>query len=123
MTDDFDPRMLIAIRVTVDNLVKPLDLPEHPRDGDCLDWAPRLTALLVDAGLPAITVTVIGWLHHDTSLIGWLHKATVIDGGAVVDCTARQFHPDFPVLWVTTPGNYAAQLGERTGVETVTFEP
>ncbi len=125
MSDDgqLHPHVLYAIGVAVRNVAADLDLPQQPADGDCLDWAPRMTQLLNDAGLPALTVTVIGWLHHGSSLIGWIHKATVIDAGVVVDCTARQFHPDFPVLWITTPYNYAEQLGTRTGVETVTFEP
>ncbi len=121
--DPLGQHRLYAIGVVVREVAGTLDLPQQPRDGDCLDWAPRMTGLLVTAGLPARTVVVIGWLNRDTSLIGWIHKATFIDGGVVVDCTARQFHPDFPILWVTTPVNYATQLGTRTGVESVTFEP
>lgn len=123
MSQEFDPQVMNALRRIIDQVVAPdLALPEHPRDGDCLDWAPRITTHLKSAGIAAATVTVIGWTNRATKVLVFVHLATHIDGGVMVDGTARQFSPAFPPLLVTTLSNYCAKLAELTGVAEVSVE-
>ncbi len=96
-----------------------LPTPQEPRDGDCLDWAPRVTTELLADGLPARTA----WVHafvpfgNGTALL-FSHMVTMV-GNLVVDTTARQFHPDFPLKWVAEKPQYIERVKELTGVSTV----
>jgi hypothetical protein len=99
------------------------ELPEQgePVDGDCLTLAPLITAMLYEAGLPARTVTVWGWLGG--GLVGFVHMATLVDPGTVVDFTARQYGPAAPGRWIAPVDGYRYRLAELAGAAVVTVEP
>jgi hypothetical protein len=99
-----------------------LGTPEEPRDGDCLDWAPRVTAELLADGLDAETVWVYAYVDfggRETLLFA--HLATKV-GNVIVDTTARQFHPDFPLRWVAEQPQYVARVQELTGASNVIIQ-
>lgn len=98
-----------------------LGVPARPRDGDCLVWEPRVTDLLVDAGLDAAGVVVIGWVDRAGRVLAYAHRATLLSGRVVIDCTARQFDQDLPGLWVTELPAYCSGLAAATGAAEVTI--
>lgn len=121
--EELPPAMAYAIGVTVRQIVeREIVLPDNPRDGDCLTYAPMITRLLCSADLPAYDALVTGWFDAGANVIWFLHHATVVDGGVVVDGTTRQFNPELPVLLVTTVDNYAMKMAEWTRVPLVTVE-
>ncbi len=121
--DDLTPQMAYAIGVAVRQVVEAeVRLPTDPGDGDCLIWAPMITRLLRAAQLPAHDARVIGWADPVAKVIAFVHRATVVDGGVVVDGTARQLNPAFPPLLITVLSNYIAKLAEATRVPAVTVE-
>jgi hypothetical protein len=100
-----------------------LAVPARPRDGDCLVWEPRVTALLVNAGMDAAGVVVIGWVDRPGRLLAYAHRTTLLARRVVVDCTARQFEQELPGLWVAELPAYCSVLAAATGVAEVTVTP
>ncbi len=107
----------IGTFATITEILEGIPVPELPRDGDCLKWAPVVSEDLYNADYDdARTVTVVGWLAGE--VIGFMHKATKV-GSLIVDCTARQFDPRLPLRWVVAQEEYEFLLAKVTGVERV----
>ncbi|MGW4370776.1 hypothetical protein ACWEKT_34570 [Nocardia takedensis] len=81
-----------------------------------------MTKALVDQGLPARTVVVVGWFDEASTVIVFLHTVTLC-GDWVLDGTARQFDPSLPAAWVTPMSAYVAGLAEATAVHHVGLLP
>jgi len=114
----------LALRSPVISLLlDELNPPAEPFDGACLAWAPHITQRLVAACLAAETVNVFGWHDRAARVLSFLHRATLLDKDIVIDCTARQFHPEAPSRWVTPVADYCAQLATLTGISEVSIEP
>ena len=99
----------------------------RPVDGDCLTWSPRVAAALRGQGLPAVDVSVAGWVDDQRRVLGFLHRVVLVvqsEGPTlvehVVDVTARQFDPDLPQPWVARWRTYRGALAAATGVRRVT---
>jgi hypothetical protein len=112
MTDELTGRIEAALAE--------LPAPEQPTDGDCLTLAPLVTSILTEAGLPARTVAVWGWLGGNVA--GFVHMVTLVDPGTIVDFTARQFSPDAPGRWIAPVDGYRYRLADLTGTVMVTVD-
>lgn len=107
--------------IGLNDVLDDLRVPARPIDGDCLEWAPAVTELLVAAGHPAMQIQVIGRsVVSGLDAIVFVHRATKV-GHRVIDCTARQFHPDIPLKWVTDAPDYIHTMIKYTGVSSVTL--
>lgn len=110
------------VRIVLGEAVRGLKLPIWPwPDSDlaCLRWAPLVTSALSQYGVPARTASVTGWQDRAGKVIAFMHKASVVSGPLVADCTAQQFNPDLPPLWVATIEDYCRLLAARSGVPEV----
>ncbi len=109
-----------------------LEYPVRPVAGDCLVWAPRVTATLVEAGILAETVNVAGVGLASTlaspsgvaedEVIQFIHSVTLV-GDLIIDYTARQFSPTLPDRWISHKDSYFRQLAKATGAFSVTRWP
>lgn len=105
--------------MTLLDALRALDTPTEPKDGDCLIWAPRVTAHLVAEGLPATTVQVVATRHvFGVEAMLFIHQATKL-GHLIIDTTARQFHRKLPLLWVADEPDYIRRLVKMTEAEEV----
>jgi hypothetical protein len=113
---------------TIESVIRALAAvtePERPRDGDCLRFEPLITRVLVEAGLPARQIEVLGWIADS---VVFVHRATVVGTptgqGIVVDFTVGQYRlfTDLPRRWIAPAPDYCKQLGVATGVLAVMLD-
>lgn len=117
---------LPALDVQVVRAVAAWHATDRPRDGDCLELAPAITAGLRLFGLPAVSAWVYGWVDPDQQMFVYGHRITVVEGLAV-DVTAGQFHTRcaVPALWLEPLPVYLTRLADATGlpVATASLDP
>ncbi|MFI6031600.1 hypothetical protein [Amycolatopsis magusensis] len=113
-----------AEHATLIKLLADLNLPQHPIDGDCLVWTPKVVESLRSAGHLAARAMVVGWLDPDDKLIGFVHQAVVLQGNSVVvDATAQQFGKQLPPIRIAPVDDYCTALAAATRTVSATVVP
>lgn len=101
-------------------LLRGVEEPADPQDGDCMDLSHEITHTLWAAGqMAAKTVVAYGWIKmNDQPAILFGHWVTRCDGW-IIDFTARQFNPELPARWFAREEPYKILLAKYTGAEHV----